>query len=87
VTPDVGFKVPIGTRAEIVAGFRSVLGQLVASRFEVYDRSAKARDRIQQAFIWPAKAKQVIDLYAQIAGPTRTLSVHQAVSAQGAGQS
>lgn len=63
VTPETGFKVPIGSRADIVSGFRAILGRLVTSRSELHALSDAARLRIQQEFVWPAKARQVVALY------------------------
>lgn len=66
VTPETGFKVPIGPRADIVSGFRGVLSHLAHSRVEVHQRSEAARSHIQQKFIWPAKARQIASIYAGI---------------------
>ncbi|WP_439518901.1 glycosyltransferase family 4 protein [Hydrogenophaga sp.] len=66
VTSDTGFKVPIGTRADIVSGFRAVLARLTTSRAEVYNRSETARLHVQNEFIWPVKARQVVSLYARL---------------------
>ena len=66
VTSETGFKVPIGSRSDIVAGFRTVLTRLAASREEVNERSPVARLRIQQEFIWPAKAREVVKVYRAI---------------------
>lgn len=63
VTPVTGFKVPIGSRADIVSGFRAILGRLAASRGDLHTLSDSARSHIQQTFIWPAKARQVVALY------------------------
>lgn len=71
VTPDIGFKVPIGTRADIVRGFRSVLSRLVSSKKDVYERSDAARQYVQENFIWPAKAQRIVDLYADLVGDRR----------------
>ena len=66
VTSETGVKVPIGARADIVSGFRTVLAHLAASRFEVHERSEKARLHVQDEFIWAAKARQVVKLYETI---------------------
>jgi glycogen synthase len=66
VTPDVGFKVAIGSRGDIVEGFQAVLGRLVIARSEVHTKSQAARTRIQQDFVWPQKAKQVVELYTSL---------------------
>jgi glycosyltransferase involved in cell wall biosynthesis len=66
VTTETGFKVPLGSREEVVAGFRTVLTRLVTSRAEVHERSAGARTHVQQRFIWPVKARQIVALYATL---------------------
>lgn len=66
VTSETGFKVPIGSRADIVSGFRKVLTHLASSRFEVNERSDKARTYIQNTFIWPVKARRLIEIYHSI---------------------
>lgn len=69
VTPETGFKIPIGTRSEIVAGFRTVLSRLASSRFEVHERSEKARRQIQDEFVWSVKARRVVALYLSLTKP------------------
>lgn len=67
VTPETGFKVPLGTRAAIVSGFQRVLARLVDARAEVHERSDKARLYVQQEFVWSAKARKVVELYSGLA--------------------
>lgn len=70
VTEETGFKVPIGSRSEIVSGFRSMLTRLAASREEIRACSDNARRLVAQDFVWPAKAKRLVALYADLArGP------------------
>lgn len=76
VTDETGFKIPMGTRADIVSGFRDVLAGLVTSRSEVHKRSDMARLRVQQEFIWPAKARQVVSHYAGIKDMSSTGGSH-----------
>ena len=71
VTEATGFKVPIGTRQDIVAGFRAVLGRLAANRSEVHVRSDQARQCVAQDFVWSAKARRVVEIYAGL-GPLRS---------------
>lgn len=63
VTSETGFKIPIGTRSDIVSGFRIALARLAVSRSEVHERSEAARLRVQNEFVWAAKAQQVVRLY------------------------
>ncbi len=67
VTPETGFAVPIGSRSEVVSGFARVLGQLAEDRTEVHRRAGKAHKRVQQEFVWPAKARKVVDVYRSLA--------------------
>lgn len=69
VSSETGFKVPIGTRAEIVSGFRAVLTRLSASRAEVHERSENARKHIQDEFVWAVKARRLVALYASLITP------------------
>jgi glycogen synthase len=58
-----GFKVPIGSRADIVRGLGQQLASLV-ERPEVLQPMADAgRDRVRRLFTWRAKAAQVLDVY------------------------
>lgn len=66
VTPETGLKVPIGSRSEIVSRFRSVLERLSVSRQEVHERSECARKYVQENFVWPAKAQQMVQLYSSV---------------------
>lgn len=66
VTPETGFKVPIGSRPAIVSGFRNILTRLVSSRHEVHERSETARAWIQKNFTWPAKAREMAKIYHAI---------------------
>lgn len=66
VTPETGFKVAIGSRADIVAGFNAVLTRLVASRGPLHERSDAARLRVQQEFLWPVKARKIVQMYREL---------------------
>lgn len=66
VTSEIGFKVPIGSRADVVLGFRKVLTHLAGSRSDVSERSGKARTYVQNTFVWSVKAKRLIEMYCSI---------------------
>ena len=54
-----GFRIPMGSRAEIVAGLRSQL-QAIAAQPEVLPvMAASGQARVMRDFTWPAKARQV----------------------------
>jgi glycosyltransferase involved in cell wall biosynthesis len=63
VTEDLGYKVPIGTRAEIVTRFSALLEVVLGDPSGLPARSKAARARVQTAFTWPAKARQVAQVY------------------------
>jgi len=63
VTERTGFKVPIGTRAEIVSGFRSQLEKIVENPDMLSKTSAASRKHVQQYFTWDKKAEQVLQVY------------------------
>jgi len=58
-----GFKVPIGTRDEIVAAFRERLGWMTENPDELADIAVAARARVAQSFTWSRKAEQVARVY------------------------
>jgi glycosyltransferase involved in cell wall biosynthesis len=63
VSPNTGFAVPLGTRAEVVAATRRVLEQIVASAEMLQPMSVKAAFRARRLFSWPAKARQTFEVY------------------------
>ena len=68
VTDRTGFRVPIGPRAALIAGFRETLGHLVTARDSIAEMGARARARVQTLFTWRAKAHQVLDVYEWVLG-------------------
>jgi glycosyltransferase involved in cell wall biosynthesis len=63
VTDDVGFKVPIGTRAEIVSAFAAKLNAVLNDPSGLPILAKAAHTRVQDAFTWQAKARQVAQVY------------------------
>lgn len=68
VTPETGFTVPIGSRAEIVAGLRTRLTALVADPSALPGLAARGHARVQAQFTWTAKADQVATVYDWVRG-------------------
>jgi glycosyltransferase involved in cell wall biosynthesis len=63
----VGFKVPIGSREDVIAGFRRMLADIVEQPAERLNaRSVQARQRVADRYTWKAKAVQVVDIYRQV---------------------
>lgn len=68
VTKEVGFKVPIGRRADIVAGFRRQLEALTQAPECLAGLSEACATRVRKHFTWSAKAGQVAEIYAWTLG-------------------
>lgn len=66
VTEGVGRKVPLGTRAQIIEGFRAALIDLVADRDSLAEMGTRARAHVQDKFLWSCKAEQILDIYAWV---------------------
>lgn len=68
VTDATGYKIPIGPREEIVTSMRAILEKLVEDRSELPRKSAAATKLVQEHFTWPAKARQVREVYDWVLG-------------------
>lgn len=68
ITPESGIGVPIGSRADVIAGFRGVLRGLVEHPERIRPMGACARERVLRDFTWEAKAKQVREVYRWVLG-------------------
>ncbi|MEZ5715850.1 MAG: glycosyltransferase [Paracoccaceae bacterium] len=63
VGPDWGLKVPLGTRDEIVAGFRAALARAAAEPAALAPLAEAGRARVAGGFTWEAKAHQLRAVY------------------------
>ncbi|MCH2094767.1 MAG: glycosyltransferase family 4 protein [Rhodobacteraceae bacterium] len=63
VTPDVGFKVPVGSRHQIMQAFGAELERLARNPAALKPVAAAARARIESDFTWARKAEQVKAVY------------------------
>jgi len=68
VTPATGIAVPLGTREEIVAGFRRALQELVDDPQRLAAMSRATRDRVLRYYTWDKKAEQVAAIYDWVMG-------------------
>ena len=59
----VGFKVPLGERNEIVAGFRAMLARVLEQPGALVKLAAACRQRVQLSYTWDAKASQILSIY------------------------
>lgn len=68
VTPQTGFKVPLGTREELTRAFRQQLTPLAAEPAVVRAMGRRARARVQAQFTWATRASQVLEVYDWVLG-------------------
>lgn len=72
VVPDIGYKVPLGSRAEIIAALRQVLDALIADPHDLPEMSMRGRQYIQNHFTWSAKAEKIGEVYKWVLGQRET---------------
>ena len=63
VTPETGYRVTVGNRAAVIAGFSKTLAEIAADPADLPVLGQAARDRVQDFFTWEAKAAQVARVY------------------------
>jgi len=63
VTENTGFKVPLGSRGDIIISFRSILEKISSNLNILNDISKLAVSRVNEFFTWDVKAKQVAKVY------------------------
>jgi glycosyltransferase involved in cell wall biosynthesis len=68
VDDQVGFKVPLGDRRAVVAGFERALGELLLRPESLAPRAEAARRRVHSDYTWDAKAAQLSAVYAWALG-------------------
>jgi glycosyltransferase involved in cell wall biosynthesis len=68
VDDSVGFKVPLGERASIVAALRERLEALAHERHDLGRLATAARTRVHEHFTWDVKARQVLEAYRWVLG-------------------
>lgn len=75
VTSACGFKVPIGSREQIVDSFRAILASLLNRPDELEIKANSACKRVTDLFTWSVKAQQVGEVYKWVLGQTPTKPV------------
>lgn len=63
VTPESGYLIPMGSRAEIVERFRTTLRAVLANPGVLAEKSREAVARVNRHFTWDAKAQSVLRVY------------------------
>jgi glycosyltransferase involved in cell wall biosynthesis len=66
VSEDVGFKVPIGSREEIISRVRERLQGIVSDPSPLSAMSIRGRALIAADFTWVAKAEQIAEVYKKV---------------------
>jgi len=66
VTPETGFRIPIGSRSQIAARLSAQLEALSEDRSMLTAMAKAARQRVQDHFTWDAKAMQVVQYYQRL---------------------
>lgn len=69
VDASTGFKVPIGSRANVIEGFRKALFLVVDDPSALPSLSENCLDRIAKDFTWDAKARQISMIWNWVLGP------------------
>lgn len=72
VVPGTGFKVPIGDRDVVIAALRKQLQDIAADPTILPKLGAAAQARALSQFTWPAKARQIVEVYDWVLGLTPT---------------
>lgn len=68
VSPETGYAIPMGNRAEIIARVSKALEELTVDPAHLKQMGAKARERVFQHFTWDAKASMVLEVYRWVLG-------------------
>ena len=63
-----GYRIPLGTRDEIIRGYRDVLRELVQDPTPLLARRTAARARVLRHFTWTAKVAQTQQVYQWVLG-------------------
>jgi len=66
VTDDTGIKIPLASREQIVEHMRAALTDLADHPDRIEARRPAARQRVLDHFTWPAKARQVCEVYQAV---------------------
>lgn len=68
VTEDTGFRVPLGSRAFVVEGFRAILAALAERPERAREVGERACRRVHRLYTWDVKARQVLEIYRWVLG-------------------
>ncbi|WP_269518252.1 glycosyltransferase family 4 protein [Alteromonas sp. BMJM2] len=63
VKADTGYKVPIGTKGELIDSYRQMLINIASSPSEILEKSVNGKAQIDAKYLWERKAEQVTEIY------------------------
>jgi glycosyltransferase involved in cell wall biosynthesis len=72
VDAEVGFKIPLSDRNSIIADLRQALERIVQNRADLPNLAEACRRRVESHYTWPAKARQVMEVYDWVLGRRAT---------------
>ena len=70
VDESTAFKIPIGTRGEIVENFRKILNDLCHDRSQLRAMAVRGRNLVRKDFLWSNKAEFIAKIYNKIIDKT-----------------
>nr|WP_314262196.1 glycosyltransferase family 4 protein [uncultured Devosia sp.] len=70
VDDSTGFKIPMGTRDEIVVAMQALLSSLAGRPDLLKAAGMRARQRVESLFVWHKKAGQMLEIYRFALGQT-----------------
>ncbi len=70
VSDDIGYKIPIGSRSEIIGHLRNTLESIAENPTGLAAMAERARATVNRQFTWEAKARQVLRVYDWVTGKT-----------------
>ena len=68
VNEEVGFKIAIGQRKDIIKNMRALLEALAKDRGQLREKQIKGKSRVKQLFTWDQKAEQTFQVYRWVVG-------------------
>lgn len=72
VPPGTGFVLPMTTRDDIITRLRSLLLDLQTQREALAEIGRRAQDHVRTYYTWPAKARQIVEVYQWMLGRRST---------------
>ncbi len=81
ISDHTGFRVPMGARAEVIAGFREQMEKLADNLPAAITCGRRGRQFVLQHYTWEAKAEQFLNIYHAILDGGKPVPVAEANSA------